>query len=169
MLTGVCLLLWLLPVLAVASYFGTHRIWDGGYPLAEIRIRFEDKSGRPVQGVGVSITSSQHFERGYPVHEVTGTTSPVSTEYGVMILHQTNRGLQFGGTDWRLFWLIRMGYSGPRIECRFSHPGYADTVTSFRALLTENGRYARDLPQETITLDGQQSQMHVVHRTITMR
>ena len=156
-------------VVAVLSCFTTARCWDGGYPPVEMRIRCETPEGTPLSGVQMSVLSRDKPRYSYPVHEFTETNFPTSDAEGMMICHQIRTGLQFGGTDCRLFWLVRIGYTGPKVICRFSHSGHEQAAVPFDRLVFGAEGAWRTKQQQRILVDGKTNEMYVVESTIQMK
>lgn len=119
----------LLLLLAVASCYTTFAIAEGSFPRAEIRIELEDERGRSIVGAVFEIfesgSSAGEHAIGFPIYEFNMSTRPTSDRNGLLLLHQPQGGLHFGGPSFRLFWILPVQPPVPDHACRISKEGFA--------------------------------------------
>ena len=102
--------------------------WDGGYHPARYDVRVVDEHGRPVPGATLRVhgPTRESFDAppgSWPVHEWRGEPLPGDAE-GRFVLHQAESGIQFGGTEHRIFGLFPVSFGRPSFELEFTAPGH---------------------------------------------
>lgn len=145
-------------LLALASLITTFSIWDGGYPPGVFRISVRDAKGVPVPNANLSIYKNGTMEDafGYPFDNYDQNGSLVSDANGLITAIRREGGIQFGGTDWRLFWLISMGdLPGPRFDCKLEAVGFEVETFDFNRLLQSPHQFYEDFPKAVVTIDDQ--------------
>ena len=136
-------------IIGAASYIfgGIH--WDGGYASAEYQIVFNDSDGKPLPGVTLRVEDESAYPRfNYPVTDFRVLRTPRSDENGLLTFHHVSRGIEFGGTIWNLFFLIKIEKTPPLpvYHCKFLHDHREIYSVKYADLNTEVYRRRDDLP-----------------------
>jgi hypothetical protein len=131
--------LYLLVALGMFALFScsVHKIqWGGGYAQAEIQLSFRDAKGTPIEGVELRVEDRDGRECFYyPVSDYAPGQIPKSDHDGLMVLHHVSQGLEFGGSQVDLFFLIPIDTQpAPVFLCRFLHQGREVYRSSFSEL-----------------------------------
>jgi hypothetical protein len=111
-------------IIGVDSYIFGQISWDGGYVSAEYQIVFSDRDGNPLPGVTLRVHEESFCPRfDHPVTDFRVLRTPRSDENGLLTFHHVSRGIEFGGTIWNLFFLIKMDMTPPLpvYHCKFFH------------------------------------------------
>jgi len=88
--------------------------WDGGFPLTEFVLKFEDKEGRIIKDLSLEVLNeSGQRSHQYPIREFVEAASLKSNSEGVFSLHQTHPSLQYGGTYIEYYGFIKIGDTKP--------------------------------------------------------
>jgi hypothetical protein len=111
--------------------------WDAGFVRAKYRLRVVDDAGRPLPGVAFDVEGPIRPTRGrwnvadgnWPIYELERGALR-SNRFGRLVVHQPERGLQFGGRT--SFWSTEPEW--PVFTCVFRKPGYRPVRLSFRHL-----------------------------------
>ena len=163
----VCCVL-ILAVTAYVSYQTSTMYWDGGYPTGEFRLRVVNEIGDPVEGACLDLYNESGTPAvEYPIYEYDGEGTLCGGADGVITAHQPQEGIQFGGSEWYLFWVIPIGASdAPQFDIRISADGYQDYPIGIWDLFDDT----QTLNQQTITYDymGMDVEMLVYQHTITL-
>jgi hypothetical protein len=124
-------------------------IWDGSWAQEEYRITFEDRDGKPVEGVQLRVEneSGDNFFH-FPVTDYLPKHAPMSDSNGVLVFHHAPLS-GVSGRAWRRFGLIPMGeQSGPVYICRFLHDGeevhrlrYTDLVNTGKSIVKHRWKW----------------------------
>lgn len=136
-LIGVILLLILVCTLACASFRNTFIIWEGFFPAGEYHLNIRNQTGEPIPGAILHVyeegTRTPAFE--YPIDNYLKDDDLISNAQGQIIALHKNRGLEFGGSEWKLFWIIPMGLGCcPQYDCEIIAQGYKPLKFSIKRL-----------------------------------
>jgi len=156
--------------LALASYFTTSIIWDGGFPSGEFRLDIRNPEGLPVKGAVLRIfhggTRDLAFK--YPLDNHLADQELISDEKGRITGIREHGGLQFGGHAWQLFWIIPIGAKGPQYDCEITADGYQPLKFPVRRLFESPHMYYEDFPKATLKVKGKEIELPVYAHTFTL-
>lgn len=172
--------------LAFAGLTGTRtEIWDGGYPHVAFEITFQDESGKPVEGISLSVERPRGVVRHYiPVDDFYPGHTPASDQNGLLQFHCC--GHRFGGTCHTYFHIIKTGdCDAPENICRFEYEGKTIHSLRFNELAfepyhgtTEKVTRSLSIPGPSQSLTGSiptpdqlvtlQYDFHLVRRTVVL-
>jgi hypothetical protein len=136
-------------IIGVASYIFGQISWDGGYASAEYQIVFSDRDGNPLPGVTLRVHDESIYRFDYPVTDLRVLRAPTSDENGLLTFHHVSRGIEFGGTIWNLFFLIKVEKTPPLpvYHCKFFHDHREIYSVKYDDLNAEVDRRWDDLPR----------------------
>src|SRR5262249_8691078 len=156
--------------LALASYFTTSVIWDGGFPAGEFRVDLRDSEGKPVKGAILRVyhggTRDPAFK--YPLDNHLADQELVSDESGRITAMRRYGGLQCGGHAWELFWVIPMGAKAPQYDCEITAEGFKPLNFRIRRLFESPHRYYEDFPKTKLKENGEEIELPVYKHTFTL-
>lgn len=180
--------------LLILSVKTTELRWHGGFLPRELRIRVSDSAGRPVQNAVLKVYKHSYTEYsllltddtgrlcpkiekksfehtpesyalGYPIYEFKSENSLKSDSSGLIIGRQVEGGIQFGGSSWKLFWLIPAGDEEPK----FDGVIYADGFQPLTLELSNLFECAPNAPVSTVTINEQKINLSVCELTYILK
>jgi hypothetical protein len=185
----ICPLLLLLLWLASRPTIERRR-WDGCYLQTEFQIRFEDKHGRVLTGVRLTVEDSTGSEAFYyPVTDYYPGSFPTTSDDGFLCFHHVTAGKELSGDDYYLFGIYCYRRSPrPHYLCKFLiagkeiyrvpfNDGLEPDRTKFAALreqwnslpqVTRAWEWPRDFPAEHRRFGENQETFTVIKKTITI-
>ena len=163
------ILIVLLLVLAFASIETTGVIWDGGFPSAEFRLIVLDENSQPIQGAILHVYEHKKRELAfkYPLDNYTSDRDLVSDKDGSIVTFHVSRGMEFGGLDWKLFWIFPIGRGAPEFDCEITAAGYKSYKFGF-ARLYKTSSDPKELPVSKVTVDGKTRALPIYNHTFAL-
>src|ERR1043166_2121533 len=163
------ILIVLLLVLAFASIETTGVIWDGGFPSAEFRLIVLDENSQPIQGAILHVYEHKKRELAfkYPLDNYTSDRDLVSDKDGSIVTFHVSRGMEFGGLDWKLFWIFPMGRGAPEFDCEITAAGYKSHKFGFGRLYKTSSD-PKELPVSKVTVDGKTRALPIYDHTFAL-
>jgi hypothetical protein len=157
--------------LALASYFTTSVIWDGGFPAGEFRVNLRDPEGKPVKGATLRVFrgGTRELAFKYPLDNHLPGQELVSDDTGRIVAIRESGGLQFGGHAWRLFWVIPMGAKAPEFDCEITAQGFAPLTFRVNRLFESPHRYYEDFPKAKVNLGGRDIELPIYEHSFTLK
>lgn len=156
--------------LALASYFTTSVIWDGGFPAGEFRINVRDSGGKPVKGASLKVFrgGTRELAFKYPLDNHLPDLELVSDDTGrITVIRQSGR-LQFGGHSWQLLWVIPMGAKAPEFDCEITAQGFESLTFRVNRLFESPHRYYEDFPKTKVKLGGKEVELKIYEHSFTL-
>jgi hypothetical protein len=113
-------------LLGVVSYFDTHTIWDGGFPAGEFRVNVCGPDGKPIKGASLRVYhgGTRDLAFSYPLDNHVDGKGIISDENGRITAIRKEGGLQFGGHSRYLFWVIEIKDKGPEFDGEIIAEGF---------------------------------------------
>ncbi|OAI48353.1 hypothetical protein AYO44_07200 [Planctomycetaceae bacterium SCGC AG-212-F19] len=155
-------------LLGLASYWTTYGCWLGGFPAGEFRITIRGPANEPVSGAELVVRPAAEEDGTirYTLDSQRPDTRLVSNDVGRIIA--VSRGYNFGGNTWELFWVIPMGWRGPRYDCEIMAEGFRPLRFPLRRLFeTPYLNYAA-FPKTKVNVNGRELELPVYEHTFTL-
>jgi hypothetical protein len=167
----IVLIIIFLMILAIVSYDRTGVIWNGSYPPAEFNLTIQNISGQPIEGATINIfrrgTRTPTFE--YPIDNYLEMNSLVSDNQGLILIIHKPRGVEFGGFDWKLFWMIPISSGTPDFDYEISAIGYKPIRSSITQIFRVTYSYDGNATNKTIQVYGREIEIRIFEQKITLK
>jgi hypothetical protein len=157
-------------LLALASYQTTSIIWDGGFPSGEFRVSVRGPEGKPVRGAVLRVYhgGTRELASRYPLDDHVTGQEFVSDDSGRITAIRKHGGLQFGGHEWRLFWVIPMGAKAPEYDCEITAEGFKPLQFPVWRLFESPHRSYEDFPKTKLEVEGKEVEIKIYEHAFTM-
>lgn len=110
----------------------------GSYPTVEVRMRFLDRLGNPVEGVELQVVDEAgQVSWGYPVTDFLPSRPLRSDKQGNLMFHHVSQGVEYSAHISILDHLLGYSHLFPRFTCCFILEGRAVLAMDFRTLIEE--------------------------------
>ncbi|HYV35134.1 MAG TPA: hypothetical protein VE988_05485 [Gemmataceae bacterium] len=161
-------------LLACASFITTDRMCCGAFPTGEFRVNIRDSEGAPVKGARclVFYKGTDEASFGCPIDNFVAGEDLLSDDKGQIRLRHICQGIEFGGEQWDLFWLIPMGWKVPDFDCEITAPGYKPYKLPVSRLFAQAYNYdQRGEQASTFVSDGNggQRELYVFEQTVVLQ
>ena len=91
----------------------------------------------------------------------------VSDKDGSIVTFHVSRGMEFGGLDWKLFWIFPMGRGAPEFDCEITAAGYKSHKFGFGRLYKTSSD-PKELPVSKVTVDGKTRALPIYDHTFAL-
>lgn len=162
------ILLFSLLVAAFASYFTTAVSWDGAFPSGEYHLQIVNQSGSPIKGATLNIYQGNNLAFEYPFDNYLSENSLVSNDKGEIVLTHLPRGLEYGGSDWLLFWVIPINKSSPKFNCEVIASEHEPLKFSANEIF-EIAYETNNTQKKTVQINGYEVELRMFEKTITLK
>ncbi|MHC4132079.1 MAG: hypothetical protein ACYSSP_08280 [Planctomycetota bacterium] len=159
----------LLIVITAGFVFRATVHWDGRFPSNQFRIKVTDNKGEPITTSYLSVFNE--YERTayeHPIDEFTKEEKPQADESGIIVVHHTGEGLEFGGSYTELFGIIRWppgSVNAPEYYIDIEADGYTKERLRYSDLV--KGDYEEE-PSEKVIIQRQNQQGETEEHTYTV-
>jgi hypothetical protein len=159
-----------LGMLACLSYLTTARTWDGGFPDGEFCFNIRNADGQPIPKAVLRVyrAGTRDPAYGYPLDDYRAGHDLVTDDTGRITALRRWGGLQFGGDDWHLFWVIRIGDRVPEFDFEITAAGSRPFRFGNERLFDDRHRHSRDMPKAKAKLNNQEIELTVYEDTIIL-
>jgi hypothetical protein len=158
-------------VLGLASYVMTFRHWDGGFPSGEFHLDVRDPLGMPVQAAVLRVyrAGTEELAFDYPLDNHVATRELASDKSGRITAIRKHGGLQFGGHEWDLFWIIRIGEGKvPKYNCEITAAGFKPLKFGLGRLFESPHQSYSDFPKTKLTVHGEEIEVPIYEHIFTL-
>lgn len=128
--------------LGLVSILKTMGIAEGAFPSGEFELKIHDESGGLIEGAVLNIyeggTRSPAF--GYPIDNYSAQSKPTTNDLGLLKAIHKDRGFEYGGPSFGLYWLIPIDSPVPQFDCEITAEGYKPTVFPIDQLFKEHSQ-----------------------------
>ena len=157
--------------LALASYFTTGIIWDGGFPAGEFRVNVLDSEGNPVKGANLRVFygGTRDLAFRYPLDNHLQDQDLVSDEAGRITAIRESGRLQFGGHSWHLFWVIPMGAKAPQFDCEITAVGFEPLKFRVNRLFESPHMNYESFPKTKTNIGGKEIELPIYEHSFTLK
>ena len=156
----------------VASYFGTLRNWDGGFPAGEFRVNVQGPDGKPIEGAALRIYhgGTRDLAFNYPLDNHVDGKGIISDENGRITAIRREGGLQFGGNKRYLFWMMEIKDKGPpQYDGEITAEGFQPLKFRINELFKSPHRFYEEFPKTQRDVDGNKIELPNYEHAYTLK